>query len=355
MSEINSRGGYIKLKIKSFSKIGKLSTAVKQVIDRYQFVGLDDGCNPVYDRGVILPSIKLFGTVKLHGTNAAIQQIPDGSLRYQSRTRYITTESDNHGFAFWASTKGNELTEIIEHYRNVFNISDDSILTIYGEWAGKGIQKNVAISEHEKSFYIFAIKESSEEGDVYLNMSSVEHKDSPSNGIYNLWDKSKFPIYEVLLDLNNPKLIQNDLIKITDSVEEECPVAKYLGYSGIGEGVVWVNDNSEFRVKIKGDKHAGKSKVQKTNIVDLEKLSSVNDFVERFVDLERLEQGFNMMIELGYINEPKTTGTFIRWLINDIISEEFDALQVSGIEPKDVNSSISRVASKWYLDKLSNL
>lgn len=341
----------MKPEMKKFSKISKLSTAVNELRQQHQFVGFSEDGTPIYDKNIKLPTVKLFGTVKLHGTNAGVQQLPDGTLKFQSRTNYITIENDNYGFAFWASTKGNELTEIFEHYRNKFNISDDSTLTIYGEWAGKGIQKNVAISEHEKSFFIFAIKESSEE-DIYLDMSSVEHKDNPVSGIYNLWDQTKFPAYAVYLDLNNPELIQNDLIKITEDIEEECPVAKYLGYSGIGEGAVWVNSTSEFRVKIKGDKHAGKSKVRKTNIVDLEKLNSLNEFVERFVDIERLEQGWRMMTELGHKNEPQTTGTFIRWLINDIISEEADTLQASGLEPKDVNSSISRVASKWYLDEL---
>lgn len=346
----------MKPEMKKFSKISKLSTAVKIIQHQHRFVDLAEDGTAIYDRNIKLPTIKLFGTVKLHGTNAAVQQLPDGTIKFQSRTKYITIENDNHGFAFWASTKGNELTEIFEHYRNEFNISDDSTLTIYGEWAGKGIQKNVAISEHEKSFYIFAIKESSEE-DIYLNMSSVEHRDNPVSGIYNLWDQTKFPVYAVFLDLNNPKLVQNDLISLTDSVEEECPVAKYFGYSGIGEGVVWVNDTSEFRVKIKGDKHTGKSKpkVRRNNIVDLEKLSSVNEFVDRFVDIERLEQGWQMMVELGYNNEPKTTGTFIRWLIDDIISEEIDTLQASGLEPKDINSPISRVASKWYLNKLDKI
>jgi hypothetical protein len=40
------------------------------------------------------------------------------------------------------------------------------------------------------------------------------------------------------IDFNMPQLVQNQLSEITIAVEEECPVAKAFGFSGIGEGIV---------------------------------------------------------------------------------------------------------------------
>lgn len=340
---------------KKFTKIGKLSTAVNTLKHQLQFIDLTEDGTAIYDRGIELPTIELHGTVKVHGTNAAVQQLPDGTLLYQSRSKYVTLEDDNCGFASWAYTHHDQLLEVLKHYRAVFSVGDNSILTIFGEWAGTGVQPTVAISQHAKSFYIFSALESQGLTDRYLDMTSIGHVDNPDVNIYNLWNTDMFPVFRAQLDLDNPKLVQNHLISLTDKVEEECPVAKYFGYSGIGEGIVWINNEYEFRVKIKGDKHAGKSKVYKTNIVDLEKLTTVDAFVERFVDIERLEQGYAMMTELGHTNEPVTVPAFIRWVIGDVNTEESDTLQASNLTPKDVNPAISKKAAKWYIRRLEQL
>lgn len=298
--------------------------------------------------------------VLIHNSNAAVAQNPEGKLQFQSRTNIITPEKDNAGFAFWASQCTDELSKMINFYRKQYEIDESHTVVVYGEWAGQGIQKNVGISELPKAFYIFSIAVitdnlENENSNFYLDMSKEFHWVNKEARIFNLWDKEMFPVYEIEMDLNNPKLVQNDLIKITDDIEEECPVAKAFGVSGIGEGAVWVDSTNEFRVKIKGDKHAGKSKVHKTNIVDLEKMNSVSEFIERFVDIERLEQGWNMMTELGHALEPKTTGHFVRWIINDVISEESDTLMESGLEPKDVNSSMGKKAGKYFMDRLDKI
>lgn len=55
------------MQMKKFSKIGKLSTAVRALTSKYQFVGFDENNVPMYDKNAELPTIKLYGTVKLHG------------------------------------------------------------------------------------------------------------------------------------------------------------------------------------------------------------------------------------------------------------------------------------------------
>ena len=51
------------------------------------------------------PTVTFHGSVKLHGTNAAVCRPLRGTVDdifYQSRERIITPESDNAGFAMWA-------------------------------------------------------------------------------------------------------------------------------------------------------------------------------------------------------------------------------------------------------------
>lgn len=93
--------------------------------------------------------------------------------------------------------------------------------------------------------------------------------------------------------------------------------------------------------KVKGEKHAGSSKVKTLANVDVEKLESVRDFIDYAVTQGRFNQG----IENTFPNEEpinvKKMGDLIRWVVNDIIKEESDTLAENGLEPKDVNSQIS--------------
>jgi hypothetical protein len=68
-----------------------------------------------------------------------------------------------------------------------------------------------------------------------------------------------------------PQLVQNTLSELTMAVEEECPVAKAFGFSGVG--IVWsVNVNGTIhRFKVKGELHSS-SKVKTLASVDVEKL-----------------------------------------------------------------------------------
>ena len=67
---------------------------------------------------------------KIDGTNACIIILGGKMVGVQSRTRLITRESDNFGFANWAYDNEEALTNLLgEGYH-------------YGEWAGPGIQKN---------------------------------------------------------------------------------------------------------------------------------------------------------------------------------------------------------------------
>lgn len=79
-------------------------------------------------------------TEKIDGTNASIFIGEDGSFRTGSRTRWITPEDDNFGFAKWAHANRDELMQLGPG-------------THYGEWWGQGIQRNYARTE--KIFSLF--------------------------------------------------------------------------------------------------------------------------------------------------------------------------------------------------------
>lgn len=59
-----------------------------------------------------------------------------------SRTRYITPEQDNHGFARWAK----------EHAAELFKLGPGRH---FGEWWGSGIQRGYGLPKGEKRFSLF--------------------------------------------------------------------------------------------------------------------------------------------------------------------------------------------------------
>jgi hypothetical protein len=167
------------------------------------------------------------------------------------------------------------------------------------------------------------------------------------NKIFNI---NQFKKYDVEIDFNSPELIQNKLIELTIDVENECPVGKYFGNIGIGEGIVFTSvDFPDLKFKSKGEKHSA-SKVKVLNEIDVVAMESINEFVELSVTDNRLKQGLEVLKENGISIETKSIGEFLRWIVTDILKEEKDTLEISGLDEKKVKGAIVNKARVWYLN-----
>lgn len=332
----------------SYPKIAQFRNIVATINREIEYTGLDEEGNAVYDKSIKKPTLTFKGTVKLHGTNASVCFNSIDGFWIQSRQNIITSEKDNAGFAFFAESHKVELCSLIDKIVNENQI-DTNIYTvsIYGEWAGKGVQKSVGISELDKAFYVFGVKISKpqdEEFNAYwLDSSNVKNTDCR---IFNVED---YETYSIDVDFNIPQLAQNKFAEITEQVEKECPISKAFGIdNGLGEGVVWSVEHkgNTHRFKVKGDKHSV-TKVKKLASVDVEKLKNIQEFVEYSVT----ENRFNQAIENVFGKDDldvKRMGDFLRWIIKDITSEEMDTMVANSLEPKDVNKYISNKAREMF-------
>lgn len=318
-------------------------------------------------RGKKLPVLKFVGTVKLHGTNSGIGYRKDVGHWCQSRNNVLTPLKDNAGFAqsfdpiadqFFQDYVLPQSQAIREAYK------EGRTIVIYGEWCGGNIQKNVALTGLPRMFVIFKVKvidqtvETASGGDAEGEAEQEKHAHwlHPEDwsdiqwhekSIYNIYD---FPTYEVEIDFEEPALAQNKLIAITEAVERECPVGAYFNKSGVGEGVVWTEweqTHGGLRFKVKGEEHSV-SKVKTLAPIDTEKLASIQEFVDYACTENRMLQGLDYLREQQLTIEMKNVGTFLKWLINDIIKEEKDTLAASNIEAKDVNSKVSSKGKLWF-------
>lgn len=339
-------------KIIKFPSIDQFRTIVSNVSKQSTFTGLDENGNALYDQSIKKPILTFEGTVKLHGTNAGVAYNELEGMWVQSRENIITPQNDNAGFAFFVESKSEVFMDLFFKIRQKekLNLTKNTII-IYGEWAGKGIQKGVAISEISKSFFIFGVKvKPREESQVsywveyaYLNL------DDP-----NIWNIKEFQTYKIDIDFNKPELSQNKMIQITSEVEEQCPVASYFGHSGIGEGVVWnCNYNgSSYTFKVKGEKHS-KSKVKTIKQVDDEKIQKCLNIAEKVTPSWRLEQGITEIFNLlnGGQIERKGIGNYLKWVMTDVLKEESDIISKNGLEPKDIGKYVSEIARNYFFEQ----
>lgn len=343
-------------------KIGQFREIVSTINRTATFVGLGDDGEAIYDNTRTKPTLTFKGTTKLHGTNASVCLHKD-EIYAQKKSGKITIEKDNFGFAFFVESNKDHFKELLKEIAKRANINtDENILTYYGEWAGNGIQKSVAISNIEKSFFGFGVKitpitnsEDDEQNSYWLDSDIFGDLKATDRRIYNLY---MFKTFEVEVNFESPLTLgkaQELFEKLTLEVEAECPVAKELGHEGIGEGIVWTAtwNDTQLIFKTKGDKHSV-SKVKKVASIDIEKLKSIEEFVNYASTHNRFEQALG---EVFGKDEPemKRMGDLIRWVVNDINSEEIDTLVGNGLEPKDVNKYISTdVRNRFikYLDEL---
>jgi len=279
--------------------------------------------------------------IKLHGTNAGVR-IVGGQPFYQKRTADVTPLADNAGFASFAYTVD-------------WKIDEDVI--IYGEWAGKGVQKSDAVSSIPvKTLFVFAVKK-----DEYMITEPAAIREyvpyHPQIVILPWFDEP------TTLDINNvssAKALSERLNVDVEQIGSEDPFIKeHFGISGVGEGLVvspysetgsvplWLYNTYTF--KVKSDAHL----VQKTKGINssiyIEIPGSVREFCDQFVTDNRCEQMVQEHLEGSYTM--RGMGTFLKTINADILKESRNEFAELGVEWKMVAKEINKRAVKWFKSK----
>ena len=303
--------------------------------------------------------IKYGAKLKLHGTNAAVQIAPDGEVVAQKRSSVIYPDQDNQGFATWVYNN----KAWFERMAN-----EEKIVTVHGEWYGPGIQKGVACSSiPEKSFAIFALQIGSlqdanafyvvEPDDIRINIGHVE--DAPWKII---------PWHSFLdIDFLDDYQMEKTAARITNAVFdiEDCDpfIKENYNIEGTGEGLVYypilegvdyddvlATEYAEYLFKSVGKKHRSNAHTSTKEPIDIEKLDNINQFVDKFVTLARLQQAVVEGCNDEY--ETKLIGQFLKWVANDIKKESVVELEEAGFTWKEASKSVSTKARVWYQQQI---
>ena len=327
---------------KTYTKIGQFSNVIKFAASR---------------KPPITKIIPYLGTIKLHGTNAGIWfDTTTREFRCLSRNRLLDITSDNYGFAnFIHSIDRQIILDIFDYLAK--HATTKRYLTIYGEWCGQGIQDGVAISQLPKRFVVFsgAAFNNADSSTSWFESDILKHISYPSLSIYNIYG---LPTYTIDIDFANPALITNTLVDLTAQVEAQCPAGQAWGVTGTGEGIVWKplresEYTSDMWFKTKGQAHSV-SKVKTLKEVDTELILQLNAFAEAVLLEPRLLQAIEFLKEMNLPISRQSTAEFLRWIINDIHTEETDTIKTNQYNLKQLNGLLSTRAREWFFSYINN-
>lgn len=289
-----------------------------------------------------LPTLNFTGTVKIHGTNAGMRiEGPDvDHIQAQGKDRELSFSSDNAAFCAYCMSIP---PEVVKEIYQAFNPNGNGVLTVFGEWAGNGIQNGVGVSQLDRQFIIFS---------AHLDDKYIEVNQKYTNHKYRIFNIYEIPTYSIDINFAEPADIEDQLTKLTLEVEAECPWAKQFGISGIGEGIVWhlTSDpcDSSYIFKTKGPLHSvRKNNQNKSATIDPEKVSSIEECVDVILTENRMQQ----MIDVHNIEiKPENFSQFIKAVSIDCIKEESDVLIENNLIWKDISKEVNNRCKKWYFE-----
>ena len=333
--------GQVPRKSDLYPKIAKLKDFVKYARER----GMPE-------------QIPIAGTVKLHGTHADVVITSDNEIRPQSRNvSDLRIKPDNNGFAAWTASRRPCLLKIkeavLERYRTLnpgTHIRDEYPVVMAGEFCGKGIQSKVALVSFDKHFVLVSIRIN----DAWQADKDYAHIHDEDEGFFNI---GKGGFFDYTLDTNDLEKGLKELQALTDRVAQECPYALARGVHGRGEGIVWkaadAYDNEDLWFKTKDERFdvSDKQKMEKT--AAQKDIAVRADMLASAVLTEnRLEQGWEFLDEMKMSRDMKSTGGFLKWVLNDCLTEEKLQMEELKLGPQDVRSSINAQAKAWYQKKV---
>lgn len=320
-------------------------------------------------------SFSATGSVKVHGTNMGISYWKeDDSIMWQTRNQVLTpTDADGFGMGFFVNQVG---VDTIRDMLKPLVVGDAVGVVVFGELFGKGIQKGVGVSELDKSFMAFTVVRVYNDVDTdgthcwkreYLTLNDIQS--IPEKNFYRSCDFKTFNLDNV--DVYDEQMVERIMDITINEVEKVCPVASALKDDlecTTGEGIVWTatveleSGHIQFvTFKSKGDKHKrseGSAKSKKS----VEFTDVQNDAIAKFFDVamtnDRLEQGFESLVQSGKTVEMQNIGMYIKWVVQDVQKEHtndvVDILYPVGLEWKNVQKAVTNAARDYFVSKLNN-
>lgn len=379
----------------SYGSISDFNTVIKDIKKEAQYLGFDNELQkPKIDIYAELPIIKATVSEKVHGSNGSVCYNNEDGLWYQSRKNIITPEKDNLGCAFACTQNKKEWMKIILDLANEYDIDlHEKTISIYFEWGGGSIQKKSCLSGLDKRALIFQyFKVSPNEpkldktgqvisafwlktqvevrrykGEYFkkhepANGNDIVHYEYVDNKEANIFNVMNFQTDTINIDFNEPLLAKNKIIEMINKNEKNSPIGQAFGVEGnILEGYVLTFEykGNIHRFKVKGELHSsGTGKVKTLKPVNEELENKKIKFVNEIACTEsRLDQMYTEIIHTKHngdflLMDMKDLRDYLVLVYRDVIKENSEEMAEVGLEPKQINSMVSKVAVSYFRSRL---
>lgn len=293
--------------------------------------------------------LEFHGTVKLHGTNfSVVYDVNADDVYFQKRSDVLlktTTFFNYQEVVYGVIEELKELGRIYSKY-----LPDSRYIVMFGELVGQEIQRGVALEQLSKRFVIFDVFTELKTRLTREQLKEGFNSHDPINNIYCIENFKTFDIKVNVFNSSEIHNIQNELARITEEVEKECPFASQFGVLGVGEGVVWTNDRFNAKFKVKGEEHTN-SKVKVLTGVSQDKidmLKSIEEVCEAICTESRFKQGFSYLME-NNISVEQSKQTYLKWVVEDTITEEMDIIVEKGLDVAKVKGTLYKNALNYFV------
>jgi len=309
----------------------------------------------------LYPTYTFVGTVKLHGTNSSVgYHRASQTFWTQSRNRILNAKNDNAGFHAFCISKKDVFLEMFDIMYAHTAVDKNDIVVFWGEWCGKGIQKDLIINTLDRRFFVFDVAHVSpnhEEKEFqnckilqWFSYTSLRALNFTKWAIHHIYTIHNYKMFTMDIDFNSPETARERLLEYTQEVCRECPVGHAFDAKGPGEGIVW--KCKKYAFKTKGPELT--STRSKTEIgTNPETMKNVHEFIERTITQRRLEQGVDLLFtKQNKVPEKKDVRALMQWIWQDIVKEEGDILEMHQWTHKHIRPHMNHKIRIWFFHQL---
>lgn len=306
--------------------------------------------------------------IKLHGMNMPVVVTKSGCVRAQSRYQVLGAD-DTSGFAAFVQRTGADWARVAG------DVAVEWPLTIFGEWAGEGLQKGTSVSRiGRQAFFVFAV-----------GSGTMTHPQNPDKIIPKWMITEPSAIEDILfptglvapdvhvlpwadeytLNFGDAEALGTELDRLNrdvDLLDKEDPyIAQVFGVSGAGEGYV-LTPRSTGICSLGGDTYGRFAFKAKTVAHRVRKQgkpatpkapppASLPAFVDTYVTEPRCRQGLDEACA-GVVAK-SSIGAFVAWMKADVVKESARDMEAMGLTPATVEPAVAAAARAWLLSQCS--
>ena len=169
----------------SYGQIPQFRNLIRGLTLHYQYEGLDENGDPIYNINKELPIVPLRSTIKIHGSNAGIS-LQNDEIVFLTRNRVAS--GGHFGFVEMMKHREEVSRSLFDQIKETSDWTDGEIISVWGEICGPGVQKGIAMAQCQNNYWvIFGAKITDQEGEGRW-IQNIKDLKCEDDRVFNIYD-----------------------------------------------------------------------------------------------------------------------------------------------------------------------